>query len=257
MAEPCRRWERRLAVRRVDAPAGATQIAARSSGLPQSQSPRLIRAHARLQHGPPAAQSDFDIAPRDDGAVAVLVGHGELDLTCAHRLGAAINDALAAKPKQLVIDLCNVELVDSAGLAVLVHARRRTLRRGIRLTLVCDVPRTLRVLEITGLDRAFDIHRTRDDALGTRPPFGAGTPLAGAASMPDCWTRGARAPGGSTSLTEDDPDAAGAHVAAVGAEAVGWPAMAESWRACQTIAPSAASAYIATASASPARTSEA
>ncbi len=110
-----------------------------------------------------------DVTRGDDG-VAILVGHGELELRRAHRLDAAISRLLRDRPKQLVIDLCDVELVDSAGLAVLVHARRRTLRQRIRLTLVCDVPRTLRVLEITGLDRAFDIQRTREAALRTPAP---------------------------------------------------------------------------------------
>lgn len=95
----------------------------------------------------------------------MLAVRGEIDIGRARRLGSAINDALGANPKRLVIDLCDVAFFDSTGLAVLVHARRRTLRQGIELRIVCDVPSTLRVLEITQLDRALDVHRSRRDAL--------------------------------------------------------------------------------------------
>lgn len=61
-----------------------------------------------------------------------------------------------------MIDLCQLELVDASGLAVLVHARARALRQGTELKLVCDVPSTLRVLAVTRLDRAFEIAPTTD-----------------------------------------------------------------------------------------------
>ena len=95
----------------------------------------------------------------------MLVVRGGVDVARARQLGSAINDALGATPERLVIDLCDVEFVDSTGLAVLVNARRRTLRQGIELRLVCDVPRTLRALAITQLDRALDVHSSREDAL--------------------------------------------------------------------------------------------
>lgn len=58
-----------------------------------------------------------------------------------------------------------LRFVDSTGLAVLVQARRRALRRGIDLKLACDVPGTLKVLALTGLNRSFDVYPTSERAL--------------------------------------------------------------------------------------------
>ena len=94
---------------------------------------------------------------RDRGTVCVLVCRGEIDVSRARRVGGAINEVLGTGPQRLVIDLCGAEFVDSSGLAVLVHARRRALRQGVELRLVCDVPSTLRVLALTQLDRVIDL----------------------------------------------------------------------------------------------------
>jgi anti-sigma B factor antagonist len=119
-----------------------------------------VEGFARRRH-----PSEFEVVRRDLGTVCILVVRGGVDIARARQLGSTINDALGTTPERLVIDLCDVEFVDPTGLAVLVNARRRTLRQGIELRLVCDVPSTLRVLAITQLDRALDVHRSREEAL--------------------------------------------------------------------------------------------
>ena len=102
------------------------------------------------------------------GRSSVVAVRGAVDCNSCRRLSATIGDALDAAPARLVIDLCGVELVDSMSLAVLVDTRRRALRHGVELRLVCDVPSALQVLALTGLDRAFDIYRTNQAALEDR-----------------------------------------------------------------------------------------
>lgn len=122
----------------------------------------MIAEERHYQQGHPHG---FEIARRDLATACVLVVHGEVDIARSRRLGSAINHALGANPKRLVIDLCDVEFVDSTGLAVLGHARRRTLRQAIELRLVCDTRSTLEMLALTQLDRALDVRRSRKDAL--------------------------------------------------------------------------------------------
>ncbi len=110
-------------------------------------------------------RSRFEVTRRDAGSVSVLVVRGAVDLSRCRRLVAAIHEAFRDAPEQLVLDLCGIEFVDSSGLGVLVHARRRALRRGIQLKLVCNVPSALKVLSLTGLDRAFDVYPTSERAL--------------------------------------------------------------------------------------------
>lgn len=97
-----------------------------------------------------------------DGIVAV---RGALDVTRAPALGIAVHRALATKPRRLVIDLCKVDVVDFRGLAVLLSARRRSLRLGVELRLACDVPSTLRLLAFTRVDRHFEVRPSWAEAL--------------------------------------------------------------------------------------------
>ncbi len=101
----------------------------------------------------------------DIGPAAVLAVQGELDIAHAPALGVRINEVLRGSPRCLVIDLCDVEFLDSTGLAVLLNARRRTRRMRIDFKLVCDVDGTLRLLQLTRLDRDFDVHATLEGAL--------------------------------------------------------------------------------------------
>jgi anti-sigma B factor antagonist len=89
-----------------------------------------------------------------EGAWTLAVG-GELDLYTA----PDVRDELAALPEDahVVVDLTAMTFVDSAGVAALLVAARRLRMNGGTLALVIDDPRVLRVLEVTGLDRYFEI----------------------------------------------------------------------------------------------------
>jgi anti-sigma B factor antagonist len=114
---------------------------------------------AHILSGSSASQPTpgFEVARRDPSGLVVVMVRGALDVGHALHLSTALDDVLATGPRRLVVDLCAAELVDSTGLAVLVRARRRALRLGVEFTLACDVPGTLKVLALTGLDRSFNI----------------------------------------------------------------------------------------------------
>ena len=97
----------------------------------------------------------------------LISARGEVDLATSPQLAQAVATALSEGPKRLVIDLCEVGFLDSSGLAVLLQTRRRARPRHIALRIVCDVPSTLRVLTLTGLDRVFEVRPSRREALET------------------------------------------------------------------------------------------
>lgn len=90
---------------------------------------------------------------------------GELELSRAPSFAVDVSEVLRERPELVVIDLCRSSVVDSAGLAVLLNAKRRSVRQGIDLRIACDVPTTLRTLEITRLDRDLDVYPTLEAAL--------------------------------------------------------------------------------------------
>jgi anti-anti-sigma factor len=103
---------------------------------------------------------------RDDGVVLVRLA-GELDLYNADSLRDALFDAAAQRPERLVVDLTEVQFIDSTALGVLIEARAKLAnRRGFLLA--APGLETRRALEISGLDRHFSIHDTVDAAVGAK-----------------------------------------------------------------------------------------
>jgi anti-anti-sigma factor len=97
-----------------------------------------------------------------DGAVVVRLG-GELDLYNAEEVRAALGEAMAREPERIVIDMAQVEFVDSTALGVLIEARSKLGRDGLALAaLQLDTRRTL---QVSGLDRHLPVHDTVDGAL--------------------------------------------------------------------------------------------
>jgi anti-sigma B factor antagonist len=97
--------------------------------------------------------------------LALVSVSGELDLYTSERLQKAIREAASVGADTVLVDLSGVGFVDSTALGVIVQETKRLEGRGVALALVTDDPRTLRVLEVTGLDRVMRRHATLHDAL--------------------------------------------------------------------------------------------
>jgi anti-sigma B factor antagonist len=100
---------------------------------------------------------------RADGSTVVALV-GELDLYNAHVVREALLDCCSESPERLVIDLSDVRFIDSTALGVLVEARSRMSNRRAFL-LAAPGMETRRALEVSGLDRHFSVHESRDAAL--------------------------------------------------------------------------------------------
>jgi anti-sigma B factor antagonist len=102
---------------------------------------------------------------RRNGAVVVhLVG--ELDLYNAPEVRRALLELCAEAPERLVVDLEEVDFVDSTALGVLIEARTKLENRRSFL-LAAPGLETHRALQISGLDQHLSVHETVDDALDT------------------------------------------------------------------------------------------
>ena len=100
---------------------------------------------------------------RRDGTVVVSLA-GELDLYNAEEVRSALLEACAGEPELLVVDLEEVRFIDSTALGVLIEARSRMEdRRGFRLA--TPGLETRRALEVSGLDRHFQVYDTVSEAL--------------------------------------------------------------------------------------------
>jgi anti-sigma B factor antagonist len=102
------------------------------------------------------------------GEACVVRLGGELDLYNAGAVRDALLDASAGSPKRLVVDLGEVEFVDSTALGVLIEARAK-LPDHDAFRLAAPGLETRRALQISGLDRHFTVHDTVAEALEGSP----------------------------------------------------------------------------------------
>jgi anti-sigma B factor antagonist len=104
------------------------------------------------------------IQSQPDERTSIVALEGELDLGRAPSLKWALVDSLDAGCKQLVIDLSRVRFMDSTALSVLVGVNRN-LHSGARMAIVCVNTNVLKIFELSGMDGAFAIYPTVDEAL--------------------------------------------------------------------------------------------
>jgi anti-sigma B factor antagonist len=102
-----------------------------------------------------------------DGKIRAFRLRGELDHATAPELRAPLHEAIDRGERVFLIDLTDCSFIDSTGLSVLVNARSRVLDDDApgRFEICCADSQIRRLLEITGIDRAFGVHQTREDAL--------------------------------------------------------------------------------------------
>jgi anti-sigma B factor antagonist len=103
---------------------------------------------------------------RQSGACVVRLG-GELDLYNADNVREALFDACSDGPERVVVDLAEVEFIDSTTLGVLIEARTKLPNKRAFL-LAAPRLETKRALEISGLDRHFAVHDTVPEALAAK-----------------------------------------------------------------------------------------
>ena len=100
-----------------------------------------------------------------DSETHVIELGGEVDLYTAPEFKERLVQVIEDGKKQLVVDLSKATFIDSTTLGVLVGGVKRLRPSGGSLALVCTDQNITKIFEITGLDRVFPIHGTRDDAL--------------------------------------------------------------------------------------------
>ncbi len=79
-------------------------------------------------------------------------------------LRQAVVTAVADGCRRLILDISDLDFVDSFGLGAVVGALKRLRQRGGELALVCPSRRVRRVFEICDLDRIIALHDSIDSA---------------------------------------------------------------------------------------------
>ena len=104
-----------------------------------------------------------DVHQGEDRVVLGL--HGELDLLGAPMLEEEIAKAEADAPTTMVLDLRDLQFVDSAGLRVILAAHERARREGKEFALTQGSEQVQRLFTIAGVSEHLRIIGSPDDLL--------------------------------------------------------------------------------------------
>ena len=105
------------------------------------------------------------IQPLKEGAPTWLARlSGEVDVFVFPDIKDKLLGAVRAGHDRIIIDLKDVEYIDSSGLGVLVVTHKEARERGGRIAVVCPKPQLRRIFEITGLSKLFGVFYDLDAA---------------------------------------------------------------------------------------------
>jgi len=108
---------------------------------------------------------DLSLETRDEGEKKIVAVGGEIDVYTAPKLREQLVELVSNGSYDLVVDMENVEFLDSTGLGVLVGGLKRVRAHEGSLRLVCTQERILKIFRITGLTKVFPIYSSVDEAV--------------------------------------------------------------------------------------------
>jgi anti-sigma B factor antagonist len=117
------------------------------------------------------------------GASVVVTVQGELDVTSSQRFDDFLSEA-AAESGQVILDMSQVDFMDTTALAVIVAHWRRQADEGGAFLLAGARYRYTKALWITGLADRLPMYDTVDEALAALAGTGSGAASGPGASEP-------------------------------------------------------------------------
>jgi anti-anti-sigma factor len=107
---------------------------------------------------------EITVIPKGDGvAVAEMVG--DLNLLCAPDVRSRLAEAVNAGERRLVVDLGQVNFIDSSGLGALISGLKSARQAGGDLRIARPAEQARVVLKLTTLDRVLRPYDSVEDAL--------------------------------------------------------------------------------------------
>lgn len=110
-------------------------------------------------------QSDFRVEMHTEGRAAIVAVSGELDLASSPSLEAELERASGLESGLLVLDLRQLEFMDSTGLSVIVNAHQRLAADDRSLCLVRGPQQVQRLLDLTGVAERIQVADTPEEIL--------------------------------------------------------------------------------------------
>jgi anti-sigma B factor antagonist len=110
-------------------------------------------------------KSDLAVHTHTTGRATTLVLSGDLDLLSSPTLAHAADAVAESDAELVIIDLRELEFMDSTGLHVLLQAQQRMHELGRRFVLVRGGDQVQRMFDLTGVADALTIVDSPDESF--------------------------------------------------------------------------------------------
>jgi anti-anti-sigma factor len=113
-----------------------------------------------------SVQSHFRVEVLSEKGATILAVSGELDLASSPALEEELERASDAGVELLILDLRDLEFMDSTGLSVVLKASQRAQDGGQRFRLVKGSQQVQRLLNLTGVAERMTVVDSPEELLG-------------------------------------------------------------------------------------------
>jgi anti-sigma B factor antagonist len=127
------------------------QIAISAVAASDCLAPNLLRKRRVPIHVPPHTE----IVDYEHGDAPGLTVRGEIDIATSPELALALDRAILASIGAFVLDLRELEFLDSSGLHVVLQARTALADQARQLAIVCPPGPVRRVMEVACVDHCL------------------------------------------------------------------------------------------------------
>ena len=122
--------------------------------VPDGGSDATVITADRAEPAAEPAQLELSCRTGSNGYQIVSVA-GELDIATAELAYSYLSEVIDGRLAPVTVDLSGLTFCDASGLGVLARSARYARQKGRQLALVSARPSLLKIMRITGLDRAF------------------------------------------------------------------------------------------------------
>jgi anti-sigma B factor antagonist len=113
-------------------------------------------------------QRSFTVKLQPHSDAALIAVSGELDIASAPELEQALDQIRPDQTKLVIVDLRELEFMDSTGLSIIVRAHQRLSEHGCELSLVKGPPQVQRLLDLTGVTERLRLGSEPSELLNGR-----------------------------------------------------------------------------------------
>ena len=112
----------------------------------------------------------LEISPAPLGDVPGIALAGDVDIAVAMQVEAALDEGIRESTGAFVVDLCEVDFLDSTGVTLLMRARALLGREERALVVICPPGPARRIFEVAGMVDLLALFDSREAAAAALVP---------------------------------------------------------------------------------------